>query len=87
MSTAALARIREDLKARMDEATRKSNVGLLLLFSSDLFCLMPSLQNETMPWYSRVVKTFGSDDSNYTFSMCLYNFSDFGSSFSRNSGT
>ncbi|PBK85639.1 hypothetical protein ARMGADRAFT_548770 [Armillaria gallica] len=43
VSTAALARIREDLKARMDEATRKSN-------------------NETVPWYSRVVKTFGSDD-------------------------
>ncbi|KAK0483039.1 G protein-coupled receptor 89 [Armillaria luteobubalina] len=43
VSTAALARIREDLKARMDEATRKGN-------------------NETAPWYSRVVKTFGSDD-------------------------
>ncbi len=86
MSTAALAHIREDLKARMDEATRKSNVGLLLLFSS-LFRLIPSLQNETVPWYSRVVKTFGSDDSNYAFSLCLYNFSDFGSSFSRNSGT
>ncbi|KAK0433202.1 G protein-coupled receptor 89 [Armillaria borealis] len=43
VSTAALARIREDLKARMDEATRKTN-------------------NETVPWYSRVVKTFGSDD-------------------------
>ncbi|KAK0189391.1 hypothetical protein F5146DRAFT_1224517 [Armillaria mellea] len=43
VSTAALARIREDLKARMDEATRKDNNG-------------------TVPWYSRVVKTFGSDD-------------------------
>lgn len=43
VSTAALARIRGDLKARMDEATRKDN-------------------NETVPWYSRVVKTFGTDD-------------------------
>ncbi|KAK0237273.1 G protein-coupled receptor 89 [Armillaria nabsnona] len=43
VSTAALTRIREDLKARMDEAMRKSN-------------------NETVPWYSRVAKTFGSDD-------------------------
>ncbi|KAG7441221.1 uncharacterized protein BT62DRAFT_989004 [Guyanagaster necrorhizus] len=43
VSTAALARIREDLRARMDEAKRKDN-------------------NETAPWYSRVVKSFGSDN-------------------------
>ncbi|KAG7441840.1 uncharacterized protein BT62DRAFT_465943 [Guyanagaster necrorhizus] len=44
MSTAEVARIREDLRARMDEAKRKDN-------------------NENAPWYSRVVKSFGSDDS------------------------